>query len=620
MKKIVSTLTCLFVLCILVGTNLWILGIRRVSATENGWPGAVLPLESFGPDSATPTGLSPATIRSVYHLPSTGGTGTIAIIDAYDDPTVLNDANVFSTYYGLPNLTSTNFEKHVMGAVSVNGNWSEEISLDVQWAHALAPNAKILLVKATGANASLFDAIDYARSRTDVIAISMSWGTSIEFPEETSYDSHLQPLGNASCCFFAAAGDHCENVSYPACSPNVVGVGGTTLNFVGGSLASETVWYDGVVNGAPQGTGGGVSRYETEPAYQASYGLPGANGHRCVPDVSFDAGSGVSVYDSTPGSAGRYWLDLGGTSLGAPAWAAIYSDGLTASNNILYARAKSTAYNSDFRDITSGSNGLYSATSGYDDVTGLGSPLTTIYDQPPNTPSTPYGYTSGSPGTSYPYTTSTTDPDGDNVCYQFDWGDCSTTTTGYYMSGTIVVASHTWGSSGTYNVKVRAQDSYGAWSSWSSSLTVTISSGGGGGGGCVLYNTRILMADGKEMRVQAVKPGDEIMGYDVQSGAFVTETVTSNEYTVVDEILSINDGLLRVTPTEQPIYTDHGWVKNPQDLVIGWRIYDPMHNSWITIQSIETLKGHFLVYDLRATKPDTFIGNGILLDVKYYME
>jgi hypothetical protein len=139
---------------------------------------------------------------------------------------------------------------------------------------------------------------------------------------------------------------------------------------------------------------------------------------------------------------------------------------------------------------------------------------------------------------------------------------------------------------------------------------------GGGGGGCVLYNTRILMADDKEMPIQTIKPGDEIMGYDVQSGAFVTETVTSNEHTIVDEILSINDGLLQVTQTDQPIYTDHGWVKNPQDLVIGWRIYDPVHNSWITIQSLETLKGHFPVYDLRATKPNTFIGNGVLLDWK----
>jgi hypothetical protein len=135
-------------------------------------------------------------------------------------------------------------------------------------------------------------------------------------------------------------------------------------------------------------------------------------------------------------------------------------------------------------------------------------------------------------------------------------------------------------------------------------------------GGCVLAGTCILMADGKEVPVQDVKPGDEIMGYDVQTGTFVAENVTSNKCTIVNEILSINDGLLCVTPTDQPIYTDHGWVVNPQDLKIGWRIYDPTSNSWITIQSLQTLKGHFDVYDLRATEPNTFIGNGILLDKK----
>jgi len=102
----------------------------------------------------------------------------------------------------------------------------------------------------------------------------------------------------------------------------------------------------------------------------------------------------------------------------------------------------------------------------------------------PNTPSTPSGTTYGYTGTSYTYSTSTTDPDGDDVYYVFNWGDGSTTTIGPYASGVSVSASHTWGSSGTYDVKVKAKDVYGAWSGWSSSLTVSISSGGGGGGGC----------------------------------------------------------------------------------------------------------------------------------------
>jgi hypothetical protein len=102
----------------------------------------------------------------------------------------------------------------------------------------------------------------------------------------------------------------------------------------------------------------------------------------------------------------------------------------------------------------------------------------------PNDPSTPSGYTSGYTGQSYIYSTSAVDPNGDNVRYQFDWGDSSTTTTGWYASGFTASASHTWVSSGTYYVTVRAQDVYEEWSNWSPYLTVTISSGGGGGGGC----------------------------------------------------------------------------------------------------------------------------------------
>ncbi len=439
--------------------------VTKVSATENGLPSISVPLEVIGADSATPTGLPPATIKSVYNLPSTGGQGTIAIIDAFDDPTILNDTNVFSKQYGLPNLTSTNFEEHKMGSVPFNDGWAVEISLDVQWTHAIAPNAKILLVETPLSWAGLFDGIDYARSRTDVIAISMSWGSSPgELSNETSYDPHLQPLGNASCCFFAAAGDQCENVSYPACSPNVVGVGGTTLNFnPDGSFASETAW---------PSTGGGVSQFETEPSYQVSYGVQGSNGHRGVPDVSFDAGTAVSIYDS---NGGLLWLSVTGTSIGAPAWAAIHSIRLTASNDRLYPVAKSTFYHSCFRDITSGNNGLYSATAGYDFCTGLGSPLTTVFNRPPNTPSTPSGPTSGHGGTTYSYSTSTTDPDNDSVRYVFNWGDGSTNTTGWYASGVTATASHSWSSPGTYRVKVQAQDSTGALSDWSPYLTVSIS-------------------------------------------------------------------------------------------------------------------------------------------------
>jgi len=338
-----------------------------VLVASNNWSAHTL-IHIRRAQTTSPTGLSPTQIRGAYNLPSTGGSGTIAIVDAFDDPTVLNDLNLFSNQFGLP---AANFEKHAMSSgIPSDGGWALEISLDVQWAHAIAPNAKILLVEAkSNSLIDLLAAVEYARSRSDVVAVSMSWGGS-EFSTESSYDSYFTNSYGAT--FFASAGDSGAGVLWPAVSTNVIGVGGTTLTFTGsGSIASETAW---------SGSGGGISAYVTEPSYQVSFGTLGTNGHRGVPDVSYDADprSGVSVYDSTPYSGSTGWWQVGGTSAGAPQWAAIQSLGLSATNDNFYTDAKSSRYSSFFRDITSGSNG-YPATIGYDLVTGLGSPLTTNY-------------------------------------------------------------------------------------------------------------------------------------------------------------------------------------------------------------------------------------------------
>jgi subtilase family serine protease len=231
--------------------------------------------------------------------------------------------------------------------------------LDVEWAHAIAPYATILLVEAKSADSNdLISAIQYAASQSGVVAVSMSWGTP-EFLGENSYDSLFTSSYGAA--FFASSGDNGSGVIWPACSPNVVAVGGTTLNLASnGTVISETAWSE---------SGGGVSVYEPMPVYQTSYGLNYSG--RAVPDVSYDAdpSTGVSVcYNSN-------WYVFGGTSVGAPQWAAIYALSLSATNANLYFDAK-YAYSSCFRDITSGSNGNYAAGPGYDLVTGLGSPLT----------------------------------------------------------------------------------------------------------------------------------------------------------------------------------------------------------------------------------------------------
>lgn len=378
MKKALAILACLFVLCAFIGNSLRILEVRSVLADVDDVT-AQLSLELFGAAASDPAVLFPEDIERTYNLPSTGGNGAIAIIDPYDDPTILDDAGYFSSILGLLPLNATNFEKHTMAqSIDSNSNWTMEVSLDVEWAHAIAPNAKILLVEAVndivyysnGTAGPMLDAVDYARSRSDVVAISMSWGINeakMTQAQESYYDSFL--TGSRGVSFFASSGDAAENVSWPACSPNVVGVGGTTLTLAAnGSFISETAW---------NGTGGGVSQHEIEPSYQVSYGVQGSNGHRAVPDVSFDAGTGVLVYATVNGSSG--WWSVGGTSVGAPCWAAIHSLKPTALNPRLYAIAKSVYNSSSLRDITAGTNGNYNATAGYDFCTGLGSPLTSAF-------------------------------------------------------------------------------------------------------------------------------------------------------------------------------------------------------------------------------------------------
>ena len=151
--------------------------------------------------TTSPTGLTPNQTRSAYNLPSTGGNGTIAIIDAYDCPTVQNDFINFSQQFGLP---STNFEVHKMAqSISTDSGWALEISLDVPWAHAIAPNAKILLVEAQSSSLnSLLSAVNYAKGRSDVIAVSMSWGGT-EFSVQSLYDSYF--TSNHGVVFFAAS-------------------------------------------------------------------------------------------------------------------------------------------------------------------------------------------------------------------------------------------------------------------------------------------------------------------------------------------------------------------------------------------------------------------------------
>ena len=352
----------------------------KATTPNNDW--TAQPLFRARPAAAGgPSGYSPAQITSAYDLTSTanGAGTTIAIIDAYNDSTIASDLATFNSYYTL--ATST-LDVHTMASTLItNSAWAIETSLDVEWAHAIAPEATILLVEARSSSTTdLMAAVSYAKSSPagvpPVKAVSMSWGDN-EFSTENTYDSYF--TSTSGIVFFASSGDNGATVIWPSSSPNVVSVGGTTLNVTAtGALISETAWDE---------SGGGVSAYEKQPNYQANYGLTYTE--RATPDVSFDANpsTGVSVYDSTPYNGNETgWFVVGGTSVGAPSWAAIQALGLTTGNNNFYqdAAPSSTTYSSYFRDITVGSNGNPAGT-GYDLATGLGSPVTTNF-APSTTP------------------------------------------------------------------------------------------------------------------------------------------------------------------------------------------------------------------------------------------
>ncbi|MCE0523153.1 MAG: S53 family peptidase [Methylacidiphilales bacterium] len=329
---------------------------------------------------------TPSSLRSVYNLPSTGGSNAIAIVDSYHYPTALADFNYFSKYFGLPQETSTvatssgnrTFEVvYATGYKPQSGgnyiaSWNMEEALDMEWAHAMAPNAKIYLVEAASdSNSDLDNAVRVAATLTGVKEISMSWGGSETSYEATFYDPLFKATG---VVYLASGGDSSDQMEYPAASPNVVSCGGTSVNrSTTGAFLSETGWND---------TGCGPSAYEPRPAFQNSVAsVVGAK--RGVSDLAFDSNpnTGVYVYDSTPLWGESGWWILGGTSVASPSLAGVLNLAATSGNafalNTAAEEARIYGYlgnSKAFRDITSGTDGRYACKTGYDFVTGVGSP------------------------------------------------------------------------------------------------------------------------------------------------------------------------------------------------------------------------------------------------------
>jgi subtilase family serine protease len=365
-------------------------------------------------------GYTPLQIRTAYGLNSTlfsgsqatGAGQTIAIVDAYNDPNIVGDLDTFDeqftstsatgptlyAQYGAAStfLTVYNQSGQVINPsstsvpVDTTGGWEMEEALDVEWAHAMAPGAKIVLVEATSSsNTNLYTAVKTGADLPGVSVLSMSWGGTESSSETGSDSTFTTPAGHQGVTFLASTGDDSYG-EYPAFSPNVIAVGGTTLTLNSSNgIASETAWSTGSDSYATaDGTGGGTSSYEKEPAYQDAFQ---STGERTIPDVAFDAdpSTGVAEYDSYDNSTP--WVQIGGTSLSSPSFAGIIAianegrvlQGLSTFNSSSNPQQALTALYSlpsgDFNDITSGSitykGKSYSAGVGYDEVSGRGSPV-----------------------------------------------------------------------------------------------------------------------------------------------------------------------------------------------------------------------------------------------------
>jgi hypothetical protein len=339
--------------------------------------------------SASVAGYSPAQIKKAYSLDSItldggvkgdGSGQTIAIVDAYNDPNILNDLKTFDKQFSLndPIFTKVSQTGSTTNLPATDPDWSGEIALDVEWAHAIAPGAKIMLVEAKSAGLNdLLTAVNFARHATGVSVISTSWGT--DQSPGRSYDSHFTtPAGHQGVTFVASSGDD-GNASWPAISSNVLAVGGTslTLNSTGG-FGNESAWGD---------SGGGIAFNEPEPSYQLSHGNIGGRG---APDVAYDADpwTGFAVYDSVTDQGQSGWQVFGGTSAGAPQWAAIVAiadqgrklkgagtlDGASGTLPAIYSLYNTSDYTNSFHDVIFGGNFFNRAGLNYDYITGLGSP------------------------------------------------------------------------------------------------------------------------------------------------------------------------------------------------------------------------------------------------------
>ena len=367
--------------------------------------------------SPTPIGLTPDQIRGAYgvggirfgNIVGNGAGQTIGIVDAYDDPNAASDLRAFDAAFGLVDPPS--FQKlNELGlpaplpttdpAGAGNDTWEGEESLDIEWAHVMAPDASIILFEADDPfGDDLYITAASAARTAGVSVVSMSFSAP-EIESELSVDSSFTtPADHEGVTFLAAAGDSgafeegtttIQSV-YPASSPNVVAVGGTTLNVNANQYIGESAWGAGQNSGTDPdgGGGGGISLYEPAPEYQRFLDDQSTT-FRTYPDVAMEAdpNTGVPVYDTFDDDPTTPWFDgtIGGTSLATPLWAgliAVANQGRVINGfGTLDGRQETLPRiydmpGADFHDITTGDNG-FPAGLGYDLTTGRGSPVANV--------------------------------------------------------------------------------------------------------------------------------------------------------------------------------------------------------------------------------------------------
>jgi subtilase family serine protease len=423
-----------------------------------------------------PPGYGPSDLQNAYNLAQAIGQGngagkTVAIVDAYHDPNAAADLATYRSTYGLSACTAATgcfSQVNQQGAAgappATDASWSQEISLDLDMVSSVCPNCHILLVEANSASyANLGTAVNTAAS-LGASAISNSYGGS-ESLAETSYDSYYNHPGiNVT----VSSGDNGYGVEYPAASPYVTAVGGTSLSTTTSNTRgwSETAW---------SGAGSGCSAYESKPSWQTDAGCS----TRTVADVSAVANpnTGVAVYDSLPYNGSSGWMVFGGTSVASP---------ITASVDALSSTFRSLSFPYDnpsqFFDVVGGSNGscsgsyLCTAVGGYDGPTGIGSPNGAGSVAPPTAPpaNSAVPVITGSPIVGQTLTATTGTWSNSPTSYSYQWQTCNSTsgcTSVGPNPGTSTYQVQSSDVGNTIDVIVTATNSVGSTSAQSSSTS-----------------------------------------------------------------------------------------------------------------------------------------------------